>query len=90
MKLKTGCLLFCSLLMALLLIKSARARSSGRPMQRYRHSAIKEVNSTKDKNNHASDDFDERWAAKFSKYAGGGKLSAQEFDKMMQEMIDFE
>lgn len=89
MKLKTGCLLFCSLLMALLLIKSARARSSGRPMQRYRHSE-KKVNSAKDKNNYASDDFDERWDAKFSQYADGGKLSAQEFDKMMQEMIDFE
>ena len=26
----------------------------------------------------------------FSKYAKGGILSAEEFDKMMQEMIDFE
>ena len=38
----------------------------------------------------AADDFDARWDRKFSKYAAGGKLSAQEFDKMMQEMIDFE
>ena len=56
----------------------------------------KELNSTKDKNDNdpkdtlVSDDFDNRWDAKFSKYAKGGILSAEEFDKMMQEMIDFE
>lgn len=57
---------------------------------------LKQIYSTKDNKTNddkdimASDDFDSRWDAKFSKYAKGGKLSAEEFDEMMQEMIDFE